>query len=81
MARLIEVFVAGCPLCTRTTSMLKELVPKGVEVKVYNISIDEKAYEKALQYGVKAVPAIVIDGKLVQEGLPERTVIEKALKN
>ena len=81
MARLIEVFIAGCPLCNTAVSMLRDLIPEDVELRVYNIAADEKAYEKALHYGVSAVPAIVIDGRLVYQGVPGRNILEKALKN
>ncbi len=81
MARVIEVFIAGCPLCNTAVSMLENFLPEDVELRVYNIATDEKAYGKALSYGVNAVPAIVIDGRLVYQGIPSRDTLEKALKN
>ncbi len=81
MARLIEVFIAGCPLCNTAVLMLKNFLPEDVELRVYNIATDEKAYEKALSHGINAVPAIVIDGRLAYQGIPSRDTLEKALKS
>jgi len=79
MARIIEVFTAGCPLCNMAVSMLKDILPEDVEMRIYNIAADRKAYEKALQYKVKAVPAVVVDGKLAFQGVPGRSTLEEAL--
>ena len=81
MARLVEVFIAGCPLCNTALSMLENFLPEDVELRIYNIASDEKAYEKALSYKVNAVPAIVIDGRLAYQGIPSKDTLEKALKN
>lgn len=56
--------------------MLRDLLPGDTEFRVYNMATDEKAYEKALRYGVNAVPAIVVDGRLVYQGVPDKNLIK-----
>lgn len=66
----IEVFTAGCPLCLDTMKMIKEATKEcGCEVIEYRCSGTE-CCEEAKSYGIKAVPSIAIDGKLVIEGKP-----------
>ncbi|MDM9580497.1 thioredoxin family protein [Nostoc sp. GT001] len=65
--RQIEIFTADCPLCDETVQMVQELTCPDCEVSVYNLRHEQ---EKAQQYGVNAVPAIAINGKLVLTGKP-----------
>lgn len=69
--RYVEVFTAGCPLCDDTVQLVQRLasgVPSGLcEVTVYDLRegcATNECREKAKQYGVHRVPAVVIDGKL-----------------
>ncbi|MFN6538176.1 MAG: thioredoxin family protein [Nostoc sp. EkiNYC01] len=65
--RQIEIFTADCPLCDETVQMVQELTCPDCEVSVYNLRQEQ---EKAHQYGINAVPAIAINGKLVLTGKP-----------
>lgn len=65
--RQIEIFTADCSLCDETVQMVQELTCPDCEVSVYNLRQDQ---EKAQQYGVNAVPAIAINGRLVLTGKP-----------
>lgn len=65
--RQIEIFTADCSLCDETVQMVQELTCSNCEVSVYNMRQEQ---EKAQQYGVNAVPAIVINGKLILTGKP-----------
>ncbi len=65
--RQIEIFTADCSLCDETVQMVQELTCSNCEVSVYNMRQEQ---EKAQQYEVNAVPAIVINGKLVLTGKP-----------
>ena len=65
--RQIEIFTDDCSLCDETVQMVQELTCSNCEVSVYNMRQEQ---EKAQQYGVNAVPAIVINGKLVLTGKP-----------
>ncbi len=61
--RTVEVFSAGCPTCKETVELVKRLAGSGHEVVVHDMHKSEAA-SKAKQYGVRSVPAVVIDGKL-----------------
>lgn len=66
MARTIEVFTAGCPLCDETLKHVREAVaPCGCSV------VERRADSpEATRYGVTAVPTIVADGQIVFVGKP-----------
>ncbi|BDA73952.1 thioredoxin [Rivularia sp. IAM M-261] len=67
--RQIEIFTADCPLCDETVQMVQELACSHCEVSIYKLRQEQ---EKAKQYGVNAVPAIIVNGKLVLTGKPNR---------
>ncbi len=59
----IEVFSAGCSTCKETIEVVKKLAGSSHQVVVHDMHKSEVA-SKAKQYGVRSVPAVVIDGKL-----------------
>jgi glutaredoxin len=61
--RKVEVFVAGCPLCKDAVKLIKETACPNWEVKIYDLR--EKGMDKAKKYGVNSVPAVVVDGKIL----------------
>ena len=61
--RRVEVFSAGCAACEPVVELVKSLACPSCNVEVLDMSKPEVA-EKAKQYGVKTVPAVVIDGQL-----------------
>lgn len=66
--RLVEVFTAGCPICIDAVNQIKALACPQCEVKIYDLNKGcetNECLDKAKQYGVKSVPAVAIDGKLV----------------
>ena len=68
----VEFFSAGCRLCEQTLDMLEHTFPH-VEVVVHRASEcrDGSCCALAAQYGVRAVPSLVVDGKVVLVGLPD----------
>lgn len=66
MARTIEVFTAGCPLCKETLQRVQDAVAS------CGCQVVERAADsaEAQQYGITAVPAIVVNGQLVFTGQP-----------
>ena len=62
MAKKIEVFSAGCGTCKETIEMVKRIAGSH-EVIVHDMHQSHVA-TKAKEYGVRSVPAVVIDGKL-----------------
>ncbi len=78
--RTIEVFTAGCPVCSETLELVKK-VTKDCGCQVVEKKSTEKAhFEEAKAYGVKAMPAIVVDGIVVYEGKPDQKWAEAMLK-
>ncbi|MEW2059062.1 glutaredoxin [Streptomyces griseus] len=66
--RLIEVFTAGCSVCEDAVRQVKDLACDNCEVVVYDLNkkCDTLEWEeKAKAYGVKSVPAVAINKKLV----------------
>ncbi len=59
----IEVFSAGCSTCKETIEVVKRLAGSSHEVVIHDMQKSDVAY-KAKQYGVRSVPAVVVDGKL-----------------
>ena len=61
--RNIEIFSAGCPACEETIALVNSLACPSCEVTVMDMRRPEVA-AKARGYGIRSVPAVVIDGKL-----------------
>jgi glutaredoxin len=65
--RRVEVFTGGCPLCEEAVRLVRETACPSCEVTVYDLAqscASQECRTKAQQYGVTAVPTIVIDGKI-----------------
>jgi len=59
----IEVLSAGCSTCKETIELVKRIAGSSHEVVIHDMHQSEIA-SKAKHYGVRSVPAVVIDGKL-----------------
>ena len=80
MGHLIEVFIAGCPLCQEAIETVKRAMCPRCTLKVYNVLESPQHMEKAREYSVRALPAIIIDGEKRFEGIPRLEEIRKALR-
>lgn len=60
--RKIEIFSAGCPACEETINLVNSLACPSCEIEVLDMR-QEAAAKKAEQYGIRSVPAVVINGK------------------
>lgn len=61
--RKIEVFSAGCPACEETIALVNSIACPSCEIEVLDMNRAGVA-ERAKQYGVHRVPAVVVDGEL-----------------
>ena len=61
--RQIEVFTAGCPVCEPAVALVNEMACPDCEVTVHDLR--EPGSELAASYGLKTIPAVVVDGNLV----------------
>jgi hypothetical protein len=63
----IKIFSAGCPLCLEVIEVVMREVGSSCEVIVRSMT-DARGFGRATALGVRSVPAIAIDGKLVSSG-------------
>ena len=66
--RKIEVFTAGCSVCSPVVDMVKSMACSDCEVVVYNLAEpceSKECIDKAKAYGIKALPAVVVNGTLL----------------
>jgi glutaredoxin 3 len=61
--RRVEVFSAGCALCDETVAMVRRIACSSCEVEVLDMR-DPAVAAHARSFGVRTVPAVVIDGRL-----------------
>ena len=61
--RQIEVFSAGCSACQDAITLVQDIACPSCEVKVLDMN-DASVASRAKSLGIRAVPAVVIDGKL-----------------
>ncbi len=75
----VEVFKTEmCPHCPKAVALVKEVAKdlKNVEVEIIDAMQNPK---RALEYGIMAVPTIVINGTKKIVGTPSREEFVKAL--
>ena len=66
--RHVEVFTAGCPICVETVCLVESLACPSCEVQVYDLRegcATNECREKPTRYGITAVPALAVDGVLL----------------
>lgn len=78
--RKIEVFSAGCTVCEDTIALINSIACPSCEVEILDMHKPEVS-KKAKRYGIRSVPAVVVDGKLADccagRG-PDETVLRAA---
>ena len=63
--RRVEIFSAGCQTCHRTIDQLREQIDPRHEIIVHDLHNDKGAAERAEAFGIRTVPAVVVDGFLL----------------
>lgn len=61
--RKIEVFSAGCAVCEDTITFINRIACPSCEVEILDMHRPEVS-KRAKQYGIRSIPAVVVDGKL-----------------
>lgn len=61
--RKIEVFSAGCAVCEDTVALINRIACSSCEVEILDMHRPEVS-KRAKQYGIRSVPAVVVDGQL-----------------
>jgi glutaredoxin 3 len=62
-SRKIEVFSAGCAVCEDTILLINRIACRSCDVEILDMQQPDVA-RRAKQFGVRSVPAVVVDGKL-----------------
>lgn len=68
MKRQVEVFTANCPVCDPVVKMIERLACDECEVTTYDLvkqCDDKTCLTKMNEYGVQKVPAVAVNGKLL----------------
>jgi len=68
MKRQVEIFTAGCPVCEPVVQLVKEAACENCEITIHNLAEQCESricVTKMKAYGVKRLPAIAVDGKLL----------------
>lgn len=72
MPHTIEVFTGGCPFCEAVLDIVEVGKCAACVMIERNLSRDSKAHADLVQkYKIRAVPTIVIDGRIKVEGKPD----------
>lgn len=72
MKNRIEIFVAGCGFCRETVNDFTIGKCLKCKMKVYDIRKKGKSVEKKIkEYGISAVPTVIINGKIKIVGKPK----------
>jgi glutaredoxin 3 len=61
--RKIEIFTAGCPCCTEAVELVKFLAGTEHDIEILDMH-DPFVAAAASGYGIRRLPAVVIDGQL-----------------
>jgi hypothetical protein len=61
--RTVEVFTAGCGLCSDTLARVQQLACESCDVQVHDLN-SEAGMAKARAYGVMRAPSVVVNGQL-----------------
>ncbi len=77
--RKVEIFSANCPACQDTIDLVQDLACSSCEIEIHDMN-DDAVSTRADELGIKSVPSIVVDGRLLdccQRG-PTTEELEKA---
>lgn len=68
MKKKVEIFTAGCSVCTPIVDLIKNNASDSCDIIIYNLveqCESKECLSKAVEYGIKSIPAIAVDGKLL----------------
>lgn len=81
--RRIELFTAGCAVCEPAVELVKSMECSSCEVVIYNLSMvcdTKECLEKVKTYGIMALPAIAVNGELLNCCLNNGISVEELKK-
>ncbi len=80
--RKVEIFSAGCGICKEAIQLIEKLACPSCQVEILDMQKGQVS-ARAKQLGVRSVPAVAVDGKLVDccvgTGLQESDLLAAGL--
>ena len=77
--RKVEIFSAGCSACHEAIELVKRIAGPLHEIEIVDMHRHEAA-ARAKHYGIRSVPAVVVDGRLAaccaNRGVSEKLIRE-----
>ena len=61
--RKVEIFSAACPACEEVIALIESIACPSCDIEVLDMH-DDAVASRAKEYGVRSVPAIVVNGEL-----------------
>jgi len=61
--RRIEIFTAGCAVCDEAVTLVRSIACPSCEIAILDMQ-EAAVAARAKQYGIRSVPAVVVDGEL-----------------
>jgi hypothetical protein len=61
--RRVEIFSAGCPLCSETVALVNDMACSSCDVVIQDMN-DNDVAARARALGIHSVPAVAVNGKL-----------------
>lgn len=68
MKTRVEIFTSNCPVCDSVVKMVNEVACEDCEITTYDLvkqCEDKTCMTKLEEYGIKKIPAIAVNGKLL----------------
>lgn len=68
MQRIVEVFTAGCPLCSPVLELVKRTADSRCDIIAHNLAATaagSPALRRARLLGVESLPAVAVNGTLL----------------
>jgi hypothetical protein len=86
MKRQVEIFTANCPVCDPVVQMVKDMACEQCDIIIYDLvkqCEDKTCLSKLEEYGIKKVPAIAVNGKLLSccenQGISKEELIQAGI--
>ncbi len=80
MEMKIELFYTPmCPVCPGAKKLVKKVLKRYPQVEYEEVNAFENQ-DRVMELGFQSVPAIVIDGKLWQTGMPDKKAMKKEIE-
>jgi len=88
MKKKVEIFTAGCSVCSPVVDLIKTNASDDCEVIIYDLikQCDSKeCISKVVDYGLKSIPAVAVNGALLNccktKGVSREELIKAGIIN